>query len=674
MSENPTVVSLQRQQHLAVITINNPPVNALSQAVRQGLLESMQSAESDPDIKAIIIDCQGRTFVAGADISEFDAPPQPPSLFDVFYRIDQCSKPVIAALFGTALGGGFELALACHYRVALAGSSLGLPEVNLGLLPGAGGTQWLPRIAGLELSLSMMTSGKPQSAEALLAYGVVDQIIADAAISDGSFLAGVIDYSHQLLATGLGARPVSAMPVNRADNETGLLDQWRATLAKKAKGQIAPQAIIDCIEDAITLPFLEGQAQARQRFLQCKASSQSRAMRHAFFAERRASKVEDLPEGTKAHEVNTVAVIGAGTMGSAIAMCFANAHIPVTLLECNAQQLTVALDGIKKRYQHSVSSGRIDAQEMDRRMACIHTSCEYECLADCDVVVEAAFESMEVKQSIFKQLDQICKPEAVLASNTSYLDIDAIASVTSRPGNIVGLHFFSPADIMKLLEIVRGSQTSASVIKTAVALAKRLGKIPVVVGNAYGFVGNRMYTSYGREAQMLLLEGATPAQVDKAMTDWGMAMGPFAVNDMSGIDIAYKARRQNPNLPDDPCYFRPADILVEAGRLGKKTGAGFYRYNEHTGQRENDPEAISLIRAEAKKLSVPQRDLITDQDIQQRLIGALIDEGHALLKRGIASRASDIDVIWLNGYGFPRFRGGPMCYADELSLKPVEGS
>jgi 3-hydroxyacyl-CoA dehydrogenase len=447
-----------------------------------------------------------------------------------------------------------------------------------------------------------------------------------------------------------------------------LLDQWRSRLAKKSRGQIAPQKAIQSIENSLLMAFSQALRKERELFIECRNSPQSAAMRHAFFAERQASKVKDLNDDIVAPEINSVAVIGAGTMGTAIAMCFANAHIQVTLLELNKTQLQKGLDRITSRYQQSVKRGRITPEAFKRHMACISTTCDYQDLADADLVVEAAFESMDVKKTIFKQLDQICKPEAILASNTSYLDIDTIARVTTRPANIIGLHFFSPADIMKLLEIVRAEKTSSQAIKTAVTLAKRIKKIPVVVGNAYGFVGNAMYASYGREAQMLLLEGATPEQVDKAMTDWGMAMGPFAVNDLSGIDIAYKARRENPHLPDDPCYFRPADLMVEAGRLGQKTGAGFYHYSAATGERQPDPDAINIIRTEAIKLGVPQRQNIADTEIQQRLVMALINQGNTLLEQGIATRASDIDVIWLNGYGFPRFRGGPMCYANEMSL------
>ena len=651
-------------ESIALICIDKPPVNALSQAVRQQLLDELDQAEANPAIKAVVIACAGRTFVAGADIAEFDQAPQAPELSDVLYRIDQCPKPVVAALFGTVLGGGFELAMACHYRLAASNTQVGLPEVNLGLIPGAGGTQWLPRLAGLPLALDKTLSGKPKAAATLVEAGVIDQLIAVDAALEGVYLKRVLHYTAQVIAAGAQPRPVSVMAAERSDKAEAALKRWRSKAAHKFRGQIAPQAIIDSVEDALTLPFQQGQARARERFLQCKASPQSRAMRHAFFAERKASKLPVTTPG-KTLAIDKVAVIGAGTMGTAIALCFANAGIAVCLLDLNQAALDRGWSAIKQRYQNSLAQGRINEAQQAERLGKLSTSCDYASLADCDLVIEAAFENLAVKQDIFKQLDRICKPEAILASNTSYLDIDAIAGVTQRPQQVLGLHFFSPADVMKLLEVVQGAHTSAALIQAAVTLAKRLGKIPVLVGNAYGFVGNRMYTAYGREAQMLLLEGATPAQVDTAMTAWGMAMGPFAVNDLSGIDIAYKARRENPNLPDDPCYFRPADLMVEAGRLGQKTGAGFYRYCEHTGERQEDNEVLEMIRVEAQRLGVPQNQGMADEAIAQRLIAALIAEGEVLLEQGIARCASDIDVIWLNGYGFPRFRGGPMWLAAE---------
>lgn len=671
MPETPIVVSLQRQLTTAVITINNPPVNALSQVVRQGLLDFIEAAEADPQIKVIVIHCAGRTFIAGADIAEFGKPPVEPHLPDVLNRIEQSAKPVVAVLHGTAFGGGFELALACHYRIALRGSKVGLPEVTLGLIPGAGGTQRLPRLAGLETALQMITSGKPvraeNLAETLVNSGkpIINSFVINSLV-EKDLLPSAIQFAEEIKDRSFTR--TCDLSVAAVKDHAQLLDQWRSRLAKKSRGQIAPQKAIQSIENSLSMAFSQALKKERELFIECRNSPQSAALRHAFFAERQASKVKDLNDDIVAPEINSAAVIGAGTMGTAIAMCFANAHIKVTLLELNKTQLQKGLDRITSRYQQSVERGRITPEAFKRHMACISTTCDYQDLADTDLVVEAAFESMEVKKTIFKQLAQICKPDAILASNTSYLDIDAIARVTTRPANIIGLHFFSPADVMKLLEIVRSEKTSLQAIKAAVTLAKRIKKIPVVVGNAYGFVGNAMYASYGREAQMLLLEGATPEQIDKAMTDWGMAMGPFAVNDLSGIDIAYKARRENPHLPDDPCYFRPADLMVEAGRLGQKTGAGFYHYSAATGERQADPDAIELIRNEAIKLGVPQRENITDAEIQQRLVMALIQQGKALLKRGIASRASDLDVIWLNGYGFPRFRGGPMCYAEEMGL------
>lgn len=658
-------VSIAKHGDIAVITIDNPPVNALSQAVRQGIADCLDGLENDTEVKAVVVACAGRTFVAGADISEFGKPPQEPHLPNVLRKLDQYHKPVIAALFGTALGGGLELALSCHYRVALKGTKVGLPEVNLGLIPGAGGTQLLPRIAGVATALEMITSGKPVAVEKVVEQGVVDQLV------EGDLLQCALDYARTLLEQGKGPRPVSAIKLVKSADHDQLFSQWRARLEKRARGQIAPQHCVTSIENAVLLPFAEGLQKEREMFLACRSSPQSRAMRHAFFAERAAPKLTGLSSQVNALEVRRAGVIGAGTMGGAIAMCFAGAGIPVTLLETNEENLQRGIEAVRSQYRRSVERGRISEQQLTDYMGHIHGSCDYQDLADADLVVEAAFENMEVKAQIFSRLDQVCKVETVLASNTSYLDINQIAQSTGRPDRVLGMHFFSPANIMKLLEVVRADATDEQSLLTAMAVAKRIGKIAVAVGVCYGFVGNRMYSCYGREAQMLLLEGATPRQIDTAMESWGMAMGPLAVNDLSGIDIAYKARRENPNLPDDPCYFKPADTMVEAGRLGRKTAAGFYRYTPDGGEKTDAPEAIGLIRAAAAKLAVAQRDDIDDEEIQQRLIYALINEGARILEEGIAARAGDIDVIWLNGYGFPRFRGGPMCYADEVGLGNV---
>ena len=662
--------------NIAIINIDNPPVNALSHAVRQGVVEAITEAEQNKNIEAIVIYCQGKTFIAGADIKEFGKTPKEPHLPDVLQRINQCNKPIIAALFGSVLGGGFELALACHYRVAVRGTKLGLPEVTLGLIPGAGGTQLLPRIAGVKLALTMITSGKPQKVEQLEDYGIIDFLISANNSNKDHLLTETILFTKQLLEKNQTSKIISQQPMALNDEKKQaaqvLCQQFRDKLAKKLRGQQAPQSAINSIENSFTLPLNEAMEKEREYFVACRGSAQSRAMRHAFFAEKTAAKLIHSGEiKSTPTEIESVAVIGAGTMGGGIAMCFANAGINVTLLEMSQNNLTKGINAIAKRYQQAEKRGIINNQQFNQCMALITGTCDYQDLDQVDLVVEAAFETMAVKQQIFSQLDKVCKPEAILASNTSYLDIDEIAKATRRPEKIVGMHFFSPANIMKLLEVVATKYTDTQTLTTAMTLGKKMGKISVAVKVCYGFVGNRMYACYGREANMLLLEGATPQQIDNAMVQWGMAMGPLAVNDMSGIDIGYQARKANTARADDPYYFAAADILVEHGRLGQKTHAGFYQYEEQTNKRSPDDAAIKLIRTHAAKLEIKQRSDISDEEIQQRLIFALINEGAYILEENIASRASDIDAIWLNGYGFPRYLGGPMCYADEIGLEKV---
>ncbi len=665
-------VSLAKQGDVAVISVDNPPVNALSQAVRAGLISCLLSAEQDDAIKAIVIHCHGRTFIAGADISEFGKPPLTPHLPEVLAKIDACAKPVVAALHGNVLGGGFEVALSCHYRLAVKGTKLGLPEVTLGLIPGAGGTQLLPRIAGVERALTMITSGKPALAESLVDCGVIDQLLEKSSTDD--LLTQVISYAQELIKQNKGVRPTSQLDVGKTSYALDTFVKWRTKLSKKARGQQAPQCCIDSIENATLLPFKEGMLKERAMFVTCRDSSQSRAMRHAFFAERKAAKLPtpsadnpDLP----ALNIDAVAIIGAGTMGGGIAMCFAKAGISVKLLEMSEENLARGIKAIRERYNQALKRGLMTETQLENCMALIQGTCDYQDLTDVDLVVEAAFETMAVKQQIFSKLDEVCKADVILASNTSYLDINEIAKATNRANKVLGMHFFSPANIMKLLEVVRADATDEQTIKTVMALGKKIGKITVAVNVCYGFVGNRMYACYGREANLLLLEGASPEQIDNAMHKWGMAMGPLAVNDMSGIDIAYKARQENPNLPDDPAYFQAANLMVEAGRLGQKTGAGFYQYDKETGRRIADEKVLAIFHEQANSLNIRQRDDITDEEIQNRLIFALINEGANILSEGIATRASDIDVIWLNGYGFPRHLGGPMCYADEVGLDKV---
>lgn len=666
---NKIAVSLATQNNIAIITIDNPPVNALSHAVRAGIVACLTQAEQDDAIKAVVIACLGRTFIAGADITEFGKTPKEPHLPTVLARINRCKKPVVAALFGTVLGGGFELALSCHYRVALNGTKVGLPEVNLGLIPGAGGTQLLPRIAGIALALEMISLGKMKTVEQLQEHHIIDFLITDDNQPNQSpsqcLLAHTVAYTEQLIAANKPSKPISQEPIGLNTASTELCQQWRTKLAKKSRGQHAPQRAIDSIENALLLPFDEAIKKEREFFIQCRDSTQSSAMRHAFFAEKTAVKVK---YEAKPLPIKSVAIIGAGTMGGGIAMCFASAGLKVILLEMNQGNLDKGIAAIATRYQQAQFRGIITSQQANDCLALISGTCDYADLSQVDLVVEAAFETMAVKQEIFTQLDLHCKAEAILATNTSYLDINQIAKATKRPEKVVGMHFFSPANIMKLLEVVKADNTNEQTLVTAMALGKKINKISVAVKVCYGFVGNRMYACYGREANMLLLEGATPTQIDHAMTSWGMAMGPLAVNDMSGIDIAYKARQENPQLSKDPTYFAAANTLVEANRLGQKTYAGFYHYDPETNKRSHDDSACQLIAEKAKQLGVKQRTDISDEEIQNRLIFALINEGANILAEGIAAKASDIDVIWLNGYGFPRYIGGPMHYAETIGI------
>jgi len=651
-------VTLNKHDQIAVINIDNPPVNALSQAVRSGLLRCVNEAISDQNTRAIVLICSGRTFIAGADISEFGKPPLEPFLPDLLEALDNCPKPIIAAMHGTALGGGLETALACRYRIALEGGWVGLPEVKLGLIPGAGGTQRLPRIAGLENALDMITSGRHVSVEEALKMGVIDKVT-----SSTDLLCAAVKLANEILASNDTRPRISEIELQDSIANREILENWESRVSKKARGQQSPLAAMESISNVVKLPFAKGLEKEREIFLACMASPQSKALRHIFFAERAASKLPDsIPDSPK--DIMQAAVIGGGTMGRGIAMCFANKNIPVKILETDQDKLDQALGAIENSYTKMVDTGSINSDQRQQCLALINGSCDQASLAQTDLVIEAAFENLEVKQGIFRSLDKHCRPEAILATNTSYLDIEAIASVVSDPSRVVGMHFFSPAHIMKLLEVIRISQTSTTVISSLMKLGKTLGKQTVLVSNGFGFAANRMYSAYGREGQQMLLEGVTPMQLDQAMKNWGMAMGPMAVVDMSGIDIGHSARKQNPNPPSDPCYFRPADLLAEHGYLGRKTGRGFYRYDPETGQASEDEEILELIRAESRRLGVKQRP-VSESEMQDRMIRAIAVEGQSILAEGIAGKASDLDVIWVNGYGFPRWRGGPMHYASE---------
>ncbi|MBV55100.1 MAG: 3-hydroxyacyl-CoA dehydrogenase [Gammaproteobacteria bacterium] len=658
------VVSYELVNNVAVISVNNPPVNALSQAVREGILDAVTTAQEDAS-EAIVLHCEGRTFIAGADITEFGKPPQEPGLPSVLSAIENSSKPVIAAIHGTALGGGFEVALACHYRCVIASAKVGLPEVKLGLLPGAGGTQRVPRIAGVKAALDMIASGNPIAAPRAKDMGLVDEII-----SADDLKAGAVEYGKALVKSGAPLKRIRDITIDPANVEPGFFDAARERLARRARGQIAQDKIVSCIEAAVNLPMDEGLQRERELFRELVTSPESAAMRHIFFAERLAAKIKDLPRDTPLRAVNKVAIIGGGTMGGGIAMCFANVGIPVLMLEIDDEALQRGMGIIEKNYKITMLKGKMTEDQLGQRIGLITGTTDYADLGDVDMVIEAVFENLELKKEIFAKLDAVCKPGAILATNTSYQDVDAIAAATGRPQDVLGMHFFSPANVMKLLEVVRGEKTADDVLATTMAIGKRINKVCALSRVCYGFIGNRMLGGYGREAQILLMDGCTPSQVDSALEKFGMAMGPLAMGDLAGLDVGYKARQGRTDLPDDPKLYRMGTLLVEMGRYGQKTGSGFYKYDPETRARMADPEVEAMIKAEAAKIGIEQRD-ISDEEILQRCFYPLINEGARILEEGIAQRPSDIDVVYVFGYAFPVAKGGPMYYADQIGLKQV---
>jgi 3-hydroxyacyl-CoA dehydrogenase len=660
-----SVVDYQVHEQIGIIWINNPPVNALSSELRNGIHQAVLNAQSDAT-KALLLICKGRTFIAGADISEFDKPATKPSFNDILGTIESSSKPVIAAIHGTALGGGLETALACHYRCAVGSAMVGLPEVKLGLLPGAGGTQRVPRLIGIEAAIKMITGGNPIPAAAALSAKLIDHVI------DGDdLLQGALAYTEQLIADNAPLKRVRDITIDPSSIPAGTFDTIRAQFAVQARGLIAPQQIINCIEAAATLPFDEGLAAEQRFFHECMVSSQSAAMRHMFFAQREANKIKGLPKDTPQRPIKSVAIIGGGTMGGGIAMNFASIGIPVTLLEINPEALQRGLGIVEKNYSNSVKKGKLSDAKKQACMDLISGTTDYQDLAHVDLVIEAVFENLAIKQQVFSQLDKVCKPGAILATNTSYQNIDQIAAATQRPQDVIGLHFFSPANIMKLLEIVRADKTADDVIATAMQLAKTIGKVPVLARVCDGFIGNRMFSEYSREAQLCLIEGSTPEQIDTVMQDFGMAMGPIAVGDLAGIDIGYKVREVlSDEQKGNPASYCIADALVEMGRLGQKTGAGYYKYDAQTRARTNDPEVMALVGSMAVAHNITRREF-SDAELVLRLILPLINEGAKILEEGIAQRPGDIDVVYVFGYGFPVYRGGPMQYADELGLASV---
>ena len=659
------VVIYSREGNIGVITVNYPPVNALSHAVRTGLIAALEQGQEDSEAKVLLLVCEGRTFIAGADIREFGKPMQSPGLPELVETYEDSDKPLVAAIHGTALGGGLEMALGCHYRVALNSAKIGLPEVKLGLLPGAGGTQRLPRLIGAQKALEIITSGEFVEAKAALALGILD------VVDDGKDVkAAGLAYAQQIAEEGKPVRRVRDLKDKiAADKGSDVFNQFRALLQKKARGQFSPFKCVDAIEAAFELPFAEGMKRERELFTACMDSPQRAGQIHSFFAEREVSKVKGLSKDTPVRAVNSIGIIGAGTMGGGIAMNFANVGIAVTIVEMKQEALDKGLGIIRKNYENSAKKGRITSQQVEDRMALITGSLSYDDFNSVDLVIEAVFENMAVKKEIFAKLDAVCKPGTILASNTSTLDIDEIASATRRPEDVVGMHFFSPANVMKLLENVRGSKTSDEVKATVMAVAKKIKKVGVLVGNCHGFVGNRMLHRRGAEAMTLVNEGATPQQVDKVLTDLGYPMGQFAMSDLAGIDVGYRIREERRNAGEQVASSW-MDKLAEQNRLGQKTMAGVYKYEEGSRQPVPDPEVERIIEDFRKEQGIRSR-VITDQEILERCMYVMVNEAAKILEEGIADRALDIDVVWICGYGFPAYRGGPMFWADQVGLGSI---
>lgn len=659
-----STVEYARYDDIAVLTLNNPPVNALGTAIRYALRQGYRQALADPKVNAIVITGKGKLFSAGADIAEFQAKPDDSSLRELFLEIERSPKPTIAALQGTALGGALELALVCNYRVAASNAKLGLPEFKIGVIPGAGGTQRLPRLIGIDAALEIITSGAPVTAKDAQDLGLVDAVIP----LDVDFQASVISFARDVLARK-SHRTARAIAFAYPSNDGNSFEQWRARIAKASRGLSAPQRALESVWNSMTLPIDEGLACEAAIFDECNTSAEGRALQHVFFAERKVAQVRGLPAGTRARNVAKVAIIGAGTMGGGIAMNFLNAGIPVTIVDMSDAGLERGLAAIRKNYEISASRGRFTAAEVEQRLGLLDGTTSYEAVGDADLVIEAVFENMAVKKAVFAELDRFAKPGAILATNTSTLDVNEIAAATRRPEDVIGLHFFSPANVMRLVEIVRASASAPDTIITALDMCKKIGKVGVVVGVCYGFVGNRMLEPYGREAHRLLLEGASPEAIDGAMTEFGMSMGPLSMYDLAGNDIGALIREQNKDqIAHDPTYCRMGDVLAGQGHHGQKSGKGFYVYSGR--EKLPNPDLPELIAREAKALGIEQRN-ITAQEILERCIYPLIEEGIRILEEGIAQRPGDIDTIWCNGYGFPKHRGGPMHWADEIGLASI---
>ncbi len=645
---------------IAIIAMDNPPVNALSHALRSGLVAAIEKARDSDVVKAVMLIGTARAFSAGADISEFGTPRQPPSLIDVVALLDAMAKPVIAAISGLALGGGFELALGCHYRVAAPGSRVGLPEVKLGLLPGAGGTQRLPRLVGAEAAAQIIVSGDPVPAAKALAMGALDAVL------EGDFRAAALDFTREVMKAG--GKPPRVRDrddkLAAAKADPSVIDRAVAKQLQRLRGLPAPKACVDAVRAAVTMPFEEGQKKELALFMGLLGSPESKAQRHVFFAEREAAKLPDMPADTKEKPIARAVVIGAGTMGGGIAMCFANAGIPVRVIETEQAALTRGLDRVAENYRIAISRGSLSQAEMDKRMAQISGTIDFGAVAEGDLVIEAVFEEMDLKRRVFAEIDRLAKQGALLASNTSTLDINEIAAATKRPEDVLGMHFFSPANVMRLLEIVRARKTSYAALATALGIGRRIGKVTSVVGVCDGFVGNRMLARRTTQAEMLLLEGALPWDVDAAVLAFGFPMGPFAMGDLAGLDVGWRIRKARGVTAEI------SDTLCEAGRFGQKTGAGYYRYEKGSRTPMPDPEVEKIILAASEKRGITRRS-IGAAEITERMIYPMINEGARILEERMAMRASDIDIIWIYGYGWPVWRGGPMFYADQVGLPQI---
>ncbi|CAG2131564.1 3-hydroxyacyl-CoA dehydrogenase NAD-binding domain-containing protein [Cupriavidus numazuensis] len=665
MTNEASVVRTARHGDVQVISICNPPVNALGVAVRQGLKQAIEQAEADAGVRAVLVVGEGKAFIAGADIREFGKPPMPPSLPEVCNQIEASNKLVVAAIHGPALGGGLEVAMSAHYRLALPAAKLGLPEVNLGLLPGAGGTQRAPRLMGVKAAADLMLSGKHLSAKAALAAGLVDRL----AEGDDPVAAGLA-YVNELLQQGAPLRRTRDLAI--ADKPAALaeLDTLQAETAKKSRGLFSPLKIVECVRAAVELPFDEGLAKERALFVECLNSPQRAGLVHAFFAERETAKVPEA-QGAAPRALNRIAVIGGGTMGAGITVAALDTGLPVVMIERDAESIARGQANVEKVYDGLIAKGRMTPEGKAAIMARYTPSTSYESIADVDLVIEAVFEDIEVKKAVFQQLDRVCKPGAVLATNTSYLDIDAIAGSISRPQDVIGLHFFSPANIMKLLEIVVPAKVSPDVVVTAFELAKRMKKIPVRAGVCDGFIGNRILAVYKQAADYIMEDGASPYEIDEAVRGFGYPMGPFQVTDLAGGDIGWATRKRRAATRDPKArYVEVADRICERGWFGQKTGRGFYLYPQGARVGQPDPEVLAIVDAERQKKGIAPRKF-TAEEIMRRYMAAMVNEGAKVVEEGIALRPLDVDVTFLAGYGFPRFRGGPMKYADMVGLPKI---